>query len=170
MLYCCFFVLSCSCIVMLMYCCIFVLLCWCIVMLLCCCVVVLFCCCVVVLLCCCVVVLLYCGVVVLFIFKRLVVCCIYDSMPQQSHHHQQYDKICISYSFKDPTKKGLNASEKLQHVPEERSQRKKLGHKIINVTYPDNTPFGWAFDNFYDAKILSSIYPTGMAKSPYLVA
>jgi hypothetical protein len=29
---------------------------------------------------------------------------------------------------------------------------KKLGHKIINVTYPDNTPFGWAFDNFYDAK------------------
>jgi hypothetical protein len=27
-----------------------------------------------------------------------------------------------------------------------------MGHKIINVTYPDNTPFGWAFDNFYDAK------------------
>jgi hypothetical protein len=23
---------------------------------------------------------------------------------------------------------------------------------LINVTYPDNTPFGWAFDNFYDAK------------------
>jgi hypothetical protein len=73
-------------------------------------------------------------------------------MPQQSYHHQQYDKIRISYSFKDPTKKGLNASEKLQHVPEERSRRKKLGHKIINVTYPDNTPFGWAFDNFYDSK------------------
>ena len=31
-------------------------------------------------------------------------------------------------------------------------EEKKLGHKIINVTYPDNTPFGWAFDNFYDAK------------------
>jgi hypothetical protein len=31
-------------------------------------------------------------------------------------------------------------------------KKKKLGHKIINVTYPDNTPFGWAFDNFYDAK------------------
>jgi hypothetical protein len=30
--------------------------------------------------------------------------------------------------------------------------KKKLGHKIINVTYPDKTPFGWAFDNFYDAK------------------
>jgi hypothetical protein len=27
-----------------------------------------------------------------------------------------------------------------------------LGHKINNVTYPDNTPFSWAFDNFYDAK------------------
>jgi hypothetical protein len=27
-----------------------------------------------------------------------------------------------------------------------------MGHKIINVTYPDNTPFGWAFDNFYDSK------------------
>jgi hypothetical protein len=39
-------------------------------------------------------------------------------MPQQSYHHQQYDKIRISYSFKDPTKKGLNASEKLQHVKE----------------------------------------------------
>jgi hypothetical protein len=27
-----------------------------------------------------------------------------------------------------------------------------LSHKIINVTYPDKTPFAWAFDNFYDAK------------------
>jgi hypothetical protein len=74
-------------------------------------------------------------------------------MPQKSYHHQQYDKICISYSFKDPTEKGLNASEKLQHVPKERSQKIKMGHKNINVTYPDNTPFGWAFDNFYDAVI-----------------
>jgi hypothetical protein len=73
-------------------------------------------------------------------------------MPQQSYHYQQYGKIHISYSFKDPNEKGLNASEKLQHIPKERSQRKKLGHKIINVTYPDNTLFGWAFDNFYDAK------------------
>ncbi len=30
--------------------------------------------------------------------------------------------------------------------------KEKIGHKIINVTYPDKTPFGWAFDNFYDAK------------------
>jgi hypothetical protein len=58
-------------------------------------------------------------------------------MPQQSYHHQQYGKIRISYSFKDSTVKGLNASEKLQHIPKGRSQRKKLGHKIINVTYPD---------------------------------
>ncbi len=27
-----------------------------------------------------------------------------------------------------------------------------MGHKIINVTSPDNTPFGWAFGSFYDAK------------------
>jgi hypothetical protein len=27
-----------------------------------------------------------------------------------------------------------------------------MGHKIINVTYPDNTLFGWEFDNVYDAK------------------
>ncbi len=31
-------------------------------------------------------------------------------------------------------------------------KEKKLGHKIINVTYPDNTLFDWAFDNFYGAK------------------
>jgi hypothetical protein len=34
-------------------------------------------------------------------------------MPQLSDHHQQYDKIRISYSFKDPMGKGRNASEKL---------------------------------------------------------
>jgi hypothetical protein len=33
-----------------------------------------------------------------------------------------------------------------------KGSKKKLGHKIINVTYPDNTPFGWAFDNLYDTK------------------
>ncbi len=103
MLYCCFVVLLCLCIVALMYYCIVVLLCWCIV----------------VLLCCRVVVLVYRCAVVLFVFKRLVVCCSY--MPQQSYHLQQYDKIRISYSFKDLTKKSLNASEKLQHVPKERS-------------------------------------------------
>ncbi len=31
-------------------------------------------------------------------------------------------------------------------------KKKKLGHKIVSVTYPDNTPFSWAFDNIYDAK------------------
>jgi hypothetical protein len=36
--------------------------------------------------------------------------------------------------------------------PKKGVEEKKLGHKIINVTYPDNTPFGWAFENFYDAK------------------
>jgi hypothetical protein len=54
--------------------------------------------------------------------------------------------------------------------PKKRVKEIKLGHKIINVTYPDNTPFGWAFDNFYDAKDFVEHYPTRMAKSPYLVA
>jgi hypothetical protein len=36
--------------------------------------------------------------------------------------------------------------------PKKGVEEKKLGHKIINVTYPDSTPFGLAFDNFYDAK------------------
>jgi hypothetical protein len=73
-------------------------------------------------------------------------------MPQQSYHHQQYDKIQISYSIKDPTEKGLTANENLQHSPKIGVEEKKLGHKIIIVTYPDKTPFGWAFNNFYDAK------------------
>jgi hypothetical protein len=65
--------------------------------LLCCCVVVLLCCCVGVLVCCCVGVLVCCCVVVLFVYKRLMVCCIYDIMPQQhiimnpslDHTHRQ---------------------------------------------------------------------------------
>ncbi len=36
--------------------------------------------------------------------------------------------------------------------PKKGVEEKKLGHKIINVTYPDNTLFSWAFDNIYDAK------------------
>ncbi len=36
--------------------------------------------------------------------------------------------------------------------PKKGVKEKKLGHKIINVTYPDNTLFGWAFNNFYNAK------------------
>jgi hypothetical protein len=63
-------------------------------------------------------------------------------MPQQSYHHQQYDKIHISYSFKDPTKKGLNASESYSTSLKKGVEEKKLGHNIINVTYLDNTPFG----------------------------
>jgi len=73
-------------------------------------------------------------------------------MPQQSYHHQQYDKIRISYSFKDPTKKGLMPVKSYSTPPKKGVEENKLGHKIINVTYPDNAPFSWAFDNFYDAK------------------
>ncbi len=73
-------------------------------------------------------------------------------MPQQSYHHQQYDKICISYSFKDPTKKASTPVKSYSTSPKKGAKEKKLGHKIINVSYPDNTLFCWAFDNFFDAK------------------
>jgi hypothetical protein len=48
-------------------------------------------------------------------------------MPLQSYHHQQYDKIRISYSFKDPTKKFLNASEKVAARPQRKESKKKTG-------------------------------------------
>jgi hypothetical protein len=148
-----------------------VLLCCCVVVLLCCCAVVLLCYCVVVLLCWCVGVLVYCCVVVLFVFKRLVVFCIYDIMPQQSYHHQQYDKIRISYSFKDPPKKASMPVKSYSTSPKKGVEEKKMGHKIINVTYPDNTPFGWAFDNFYDAKdFIKHLYNRDGKVTIYLVA
>jgi hypothetical protein len=116
-----------------------VLLCCCVIVLLCCCVVVLLRCCVVVLLCCCVGVLVYCCVVVLFVFKRLVVCCIYDIICHKNHIFiNNMTKSASATASKTPPK----TSEKLQHIPKERSQRNKLGHKIINLTYPDYTPFG----------------------------
>jgi hypothetical protein len=36
--------------------------------------------------------------------------------------------------------------------PKKGVEEKKHVHMIINITYSDNTPFGWAFKNFYDAK------------------
>ncbi len=79
-------------------------------------------------------------------------------------------KSASATASKTPPKKSSTPVKSYSMYPKKGAKEKKLSHKIINVTYPDNTPFGWAFDNFYDAKDLSSIYPTGMAKSPYLVA
>ena len=94
-----------------------------------CCIVVLVCCCVVVLLFCHVVVLVYCFVVVLFVFKRLVVCCSYDIIICHNNHIiiNNMTKSASAKASKTPPKNGLNASEKLQHVPEEISRRKKTG-------------------------------------------
>jgi hypothetical protein len=63
-------------------------------------------------------------------------------MPQKSYQHQEYDKIRTSYSFKDPTKKASTPVKRYSTSPKKGVEEKKLGHKIINVTYPDNTPFG----------------------------
>jgi hypothetical protein len=53
---------------------------------------------------------------------------------------------------KTPPKKASTPVKSYSTSPKKGVKEKKLGHKIINVTYPDITPFGWAFDNFYDAK------------------
>lgn len=42
-----------------------------------------------------------------------------------------------------------NNSPKVKHNPLEKRQRV---HKIIPLQNPDKTPYGWAFEHFYDAK------------------
>jgi hypothetical protein len=124
------------------------------------------CCCVVVLLCCCVVVLLWCFVSVLLMFKRLVVCFSYDVICHNNH-------IIINNMTKSASTTASKTSPKYASMPvnsystspKKGVEEKKLGHKIIKVTYPGKT-----LTIFMMPRILSSIYPTGMAKSPYLVA
>jgi hypothetical protein len=60
-------------------------------------------------------------------------------------------KSTSATASKTPPKKASTPVKSYSTSPK-KGVKKKLGHKIINVTYPDNTPFGWAFDNFYDAK------------------
>jgi hypothetical protein len=117
--------------VILLFCCVVVLMyCRCIVVLLYCCVGVLLCCCVVVLSCCRVVVLVYCGVVKLFMFKRLVVCCIYDNMPQQSYHHQQYDKSALATALKTPPKKASTPVESYSTSPKKGVEEKNWAIRL----------------------------------------
>jgi hypothetical protein len=113
---------------------------------------VLLCCCVVVLLCCCVVVLLCCCVAVLFVFKRLVVCFSYDIICHNNH-------IIINNMAKSTSATASQTPPKIASMPvnsysmsPKKGVKENLDHKIINVTYPDTTPFVWAFDNFYVAK------------------
>jgi hypothetical protein len=118
-----------------------------------CCVGVLLCCCVVVLLRSCVVVLLCCCVVVFIVFKRLVVCCSYDIICHNNHIIiNNMTKSASATASKTPPKKSSMPVKSYSMSPKKEVKEKKLGHKIINVTYPDKTPFGWAFDNFYGAK------------------
>ena len=79
-------------------------------------------------------------------------------------------KSASATASKSPPKKASTPVKSYSTSPKTGVEEKKLGHNIINVPYPDNIPFGWAFGNFYDAKDFSSIYPTGMTKSPYFVA
>jgi hypothetical protein len=61
-------------------------------------------------------------------------------------------KYASATASKTPPKKASTPVKSYNMSPKKRVEERKLGHKIINVTYPDNTLFGWAFDNFYDAK------------------
>jgi hypothetical protein len=61
-------------------------------------------------------------------------------------------KSASATASKTLPKKASTPVKSYSMSPKKGAKEKKLGRKIINVTYPDNTPFGWAFDNFYDAK------------------
>ncbi len=61
-------------------------------------------------------------------------------------------KSASGTASKTPPKKASTPVKSYSTSPKKGVEEKKLNHKIINVTYPDNRPFGWAFDNFYDAK------------------
>ncbi len=61
-------------------------------------------------------------------------------------------KSASATASKTPPKKASMPMKSYSTSPKKGVKEKKLGHKIINVIHPDNTPFGWALDNFYDAK------------------
>jgi hypothetical protein len=104
-----------------------------------------------VLLCCCVVVLLCCCVIMLFVFKRLVVCCIYDKICHNNHIIiNNMAKSASATTSKTPPKKASTPVKSYSTSPKKVVKEKILGHKIINVSYPDKTLFGWVFDDFYD--------------------
>jgi hypothetical protein len=61
-------------------------------------------------------------------------------------------KSASAPASKTPPKKASMPAKSYSTSLKKGVEEKKLGHKIINVTYPANTPFGLAFDYFYDAK------------------
>ncbi len=61
-------------------------------------------------------------------------------------------KSASATASKTPPKKASMPVKSYSTSPKKGVEEKKQGHEIINVTYPDKTLFGWAIDNFYDAK------------------
>jgi hypothetical protein len=61
-------------------------------------------------------------------------------------------KSASATASKTPQKKASMPVKSYSMSPKKEVKENKLCRKIINVTYPDNTPFDWAFDIFYDAK------------------
>ncbi len=61
-------------------------------------------------------------------------------------------KSASATASKTPPKKASTPVKSYSTSLKKGVKEKKLGYKIINVKYPDNTLFGWAFDNFYDAR------------------
>ncbi len=63
-------------------------------------------------------------------------------------------KFASATASKTPPKKASMQVKHYSTSPKKGVEEKNwaISHKIINITYPDNTLFSWAFDNFYDAK------------------
>jgi hypothetical protein len=51
-------------------------------------------------------------------------------------------------------KKGRGGQNEIEFPPPKKAEDVKKRHKIINLVHPDaaETPYGWAFKNFYDAR------------------
>jgi hypothetical protein len=100
-----------------------------------------------VLLCCCVVVLLCCFCLRDLWYVVFMVLC-------HNNHIiiNNITKFASGTASKTPPKNVSTPVKSYSMSLKKGFKEKKLGHKIINVTYPDNTLFVWAIDIFFDAK------------------
>ncbi len=65
--------------------------------------------------------------------------------------------------------KAASPATKYSPSPKKEKEGKKADiKKIVIVSNPDATPFGWAFHGFYDAKEFLNHSLTGMARPPTL--
>lgn len=51
-----------------------------------------------------------------------------------------------------PVKAGKTCGIIILPSKREDAEKKYKVHKIVNLMFPDMTPFGWSFENFYDAR------------------